>query len=309
MKTPNFNSGGMVMYTQLTALDRRFAAIVAGLQLVGYTVKDGDCWNPDDSDGDKLKHSERTEDRSRTLDIVGDGKWYKYVIPILIPLDYPEFKPKATFAQWHEGEYPVASLRYETGLFEFVTNYSSDVFVRKTLPITKGKLTEIVVYLKLDAGLNAAEIYVFVDGVEVVHLVKHSLVETGTKSVYFKNGIYRSGMDKYTGPKPAPTQTVFFGQVMRQVLDKLDFVPGKAPLVTPPVVTPPIATTPAPVIPTPAAPAASLYARIAALKVSIQSLEPDMSPKYAASIGFLAQAVEKLEKMTAQMEKADAKAK
>jgi len=196
MKTDNFTSGGMVMYTQLTALDRKFAAIVAGLSLTGYTVKNGDCWNPEDPDGDKLKHSERTEDRSRTLDIVGDGKWYKYFIELLIPLDYPEMTPKATFAQWHEGEYPVASLRYEKGLLEFVTNYASDVFVRKTLPITQGKLTEIVVYLKLDPGPNAAEIYVEVDDVPMVHLKDHSLVEVGTKPIYFKNGIYRSGMEE-----------------------------------------------------------------------------------------------------------------
>lgn len=302
MISKDYTTGGMTGHLQLASLDRHAMVKVDGTELEAFTVKAGDVWNPDKANGDASKHSERTEFRSETEDTVGDGKLYVYTIPILIPLDYPEFSPKQTFAQWHEGDYPVASVRYENGKLEFITNYKSGFDTRIEIPHTKGKLVEIVAAFVWNPGEKVAFVTVIADDRLVRDLPHHTLVENGTKTIYFKYGIYRSGMNAYKGPKPAPDQTVMFGNVRRNIDGEI-YRPAA------PVVTAPIAVTPAPVIPTPAAPAASLYARIAALKVSIQSLEPDMSPKYVASVGFLAQAVEKLEKMQAQMEKVDAKAK
>jgi hypothetical protein len=314
MISKDYIVGGMNGHLETAAPDRYARVPKYGLELEAFTVCAGDEWNPGVKNGDKSKFSERTEFRSETIDMVGDGKRYRYAIPVLVELDYPVFSPKQCFAQWHEGEYPIASLRYENGVMQFIVNYKSGWNVHTPIPFTKGRLNTVFVALQFNPGEDAGSAYVHVDGLNVVRLPKVSLVEVGTKSVYFKYGVYRSGMNDYKVPRPAPAHTVLFGQVRREVVDNIGIpmqIGALKPVVPakPPLVTPPIATIPAPVIPTPSAPAASLYARIAALSVSILSLEPDMSPKYAASIGFLGQAVDKLAKMTARMQKVDAKAK
>jgi hypothetical protein len=306
MISKDYIVGGMNGHLQAASPDRYAKIQRDGMELEAFTVCVGDEWNPGVKNGDASKFSERTEFRSESEDIVGDGKDYGYVVPVLIPEDYNEFSPKQTFCQWHEGDYPVASLRYENGELAFVTNYKSGFNYKQVVPFAKGRLLWFGFLFRWIPGENAGRVMVTLDGKAFIGLVSHSLVETATKVIYFKYGIYRSGMNAYKGPKPAPTQTAYFGPVRRAVGDEaFTLVTNpKAPVVTPPI------ATPAPAIPTPAAPTAiSLYARIAALKASIQSLEPDMAPKYAASVPFLGQAVEKLEKMTAQMEKADAKAK
>jgi hypothetical protein len=299
LKSKDYTTGGMIGYLQAAAPDRYARVQKYGLELESFTVCAGDEWNPGVPNGDKSKLSERTEFRSKTEDTVGDDKVYSYVIPILIPEDYAEFSPKQTFAQWHEGGYPVASIRYENGKLEFVTNYMSTFNFRNSIPFTKGKIVTVKAGFIWAPGKNAGSALVTADDKYLIADLKgHSLVETGTKTIYAKYGIYRSGMDVY------PDQTVMFGRVWRNIDGEIYRPPE-------PVVTPPIAATPAPLTPTPAAPVpiSSVYEAVSIIIAGIRKLEAQVTAISPASVPFLAQAIEKLTKMTDQMQKAEAKKK
>ncbi|GGD31324.1 heparin lyase I family protein [Aureimonas glaciei] len=305
MKSKDYTTGGMTGYLQAAAPDRYARVQKYGLELEAFTVCAGDEWNPGVAGGDKSKFSERTEFRSKTEDTVSDGKDYGYVVPVLIPEGYAEFSPKQTLCQWHEGGYPVASLRYENGELAFVTNYKSGFNYKQVVPFVKGRLLWFGFLFRWNPGENAGRVMVTLAGKAFSTLQNHSLVETGTKVVYFKYGIYRSGMDAYKGPKPAPNQTAYFGPVKRAVGD------AAFTLVTNP--TEPLPSSTPIATPKPAAPVTDafypLYKRLDAVQTELARLQNAIGAVSPSSVSLLEGAEEKLDKVIAQMRKAEAKKK
>ncbi len=222
MQTKDYQRGGMTLYRQQAA-DDRYGVLPDGTER--FTVKSGDHWQSGGDSSDDRKHSERTEARSRTEDPVNDEEVaFVYQTRLTIPAGYPSFKPKQTAMQWFDEKhgYPVAFVRYEGSRLSFVTNYGSaksDGFgTDATIPVTKGRPVIITAAFAWLAGEGRGAFIVLADGVPIAAAEDYDLVEVGADWIYGKYGIYRSGMDRYTGPKPAPDQTFFHADTRRETI-------------------------------------------------------------------------------------------
>lgn len=261
------------------------------------TVLPGDRWQPGGNTSDDRKALERCEFRSLDEDQVG-GPPVEYVLDLLIPADYPELSPKQTFAQGFADDHPAWFVRYERTRLEFCLNYGSTLNRRWAIPHVKGKPVRLVVLIDYKPGPDAGAVRVTADGMVVCDEQKVSMVEKGAKSVYWKHGIYRSGMDRYTGPSPAPAQTVRHRLLSRTVLDRVSDATKPAPVPTP-------AATP---IPSPTKDG-SLFARMAMTWTELNALAQDVEAVAPSSGKLVRQAAERLQRAGAQFQKASGKGK
>jgi len=183
---------GYSYYVQ--AVDEIRYARVNGVET--FLVKAGDYWNgPDGSDAQNYR--ERCEARVTTEDAVGST--WRYAFHLKIPEDYPEFSPKQTLGQWHNGSYDSVFNRYEEGVFTIcLNNKETGVFDETEVTVTQGVWNTFSYTFTWHptAGAVAAS----VNGRTVLRRSGFALLPAATPSVYFKYGIYRNMAAGLVGP-------------------------------------------------------------------------------------------------------------
>jgi hypothetical protein len=161
-----------------------------------FQVKAGDYWNgPDGSDA--LNYRERCEARATTEDAVGST--WRYAFHLKIPEDYPEFSPKQTLCQWHNGGYDSVFNRYEEGVFTIcLNNKETGVFDETPVTVTKGVWNTFSYSFTWHA--TAGAVTASVNGRTVLRRSGFALLPAAASSVYFKYGIYRNMQAVLVGP-------------------------------------------------------------------------------------------------------------
>ena len=186
------DGNGYSYYVQ--AVDESRYSRVNGVET--FLVKAGDYWNGADG-SDALNYRERCEARVTTEDAIGST--HTYAFQLKIPATYPEFSPKQTLGQWHNGAYDSVYNRYENGEFTIcLNNHDTDSFVEYPVSVTKGAWNTFSYTFIWHA--TAGSVTAKVNGKTVVKATGLALVPNDATSVYFKYGIYRNMAAGLVGP-------------------------------------------------------------------------------------------------------------
>lgn len=198
------DGNGYSYYVQ--AVDESRYIRVNGVE--SFLVKAGDYWNgPDGSDA--LNYRERCEARVTTEDAIGST--HTYAFQLKIPADYPEFSPKQTLGQWHNGVYDSVYNRYENGEFSIcLNNHDTDSFVDYPVTVNKGSWNTFSYTFVWHA--TAGAVTAKVNGKTVIKATGLALVPASATSVYFKYGLYRNMTKGLVGP----AQQVSYRSVSRR---------------------------------------------------------------------------------------------
>lgn len=161
-----------------------------------FIVKAGDYWNgPGESDA--LNFRERCEARATAEDTIGSTRTYAF--HMRIPTDYPEYSPKQTLGQWHNGSYDSVFNRYEEGVFTIcLNNRDAGSFTEYPATLNKGVWNTFKYTFTWHPTRGA--IAASVNGRTVVKETGIALVPAAAKSIYFKYGIYRNMKEGLRGP-------------------------------------------------------------------------------------------------------------
>jgi Polysaccharide lyase len=178
-----------------------------------FELRAGDCAKP----ADCAAHRERAE--------LGEswrapaGSEVRYQFKLLVPSDYPELAPHQILGQWHDGERPVLSNRYETGRFwiDLMTEPGDTTHRFELDRFQKGKWQKLT-YLVRWADDETGSLRVWLNKKRVIDYDGPTLVRGSSDGPRFKLGIYRGAADKLEGP--APTQIVYFDGYDREVEDE-----------------------------------------------------------------------------------------
>ena len=186
------DGNGYAYYVQ--AIDESRYTRARGVET--FIVKTGDYWNgPEGSDAENFR--ERCEARVTTEDAIGSA--WRYQFHLQIPQDYPEYSPKQTLGQWHNGSYDSVFNRYEEGVFTIcLNNKEAGSFVEYQTPLNKGAWNTFVYTFTWHASRGA--IAASVNGRTVVKETGIPLVPAATQSMYFKYGLYRNMREGLVGP-------------------------------------------------------------------------------------------------------------
>ncbi|KPF41098.1 heparin lyase I family protein [Rhizobium sp. AAP43] len=161
-----------------------------------FQVRSGDYWNGADG-SDALNYRERCEARATTEDDIGST--HVYAFQLKIPSNYPEFSPKQTLGQWHNGAYDSVFNRYEEGEFTIcLNNHDTDSFVEFPVTVNKGSWNAFVYTFVWHE--TAGAMTVRLNGATVIKETGLALVPAAATSVYFKYGIYRNMTEGLVGP-------------------------------------------------------------------------------------------------------------
>lgn len=180
---------------------------------IRFELRPGDC-NPNNRIGDCRTFRERAE--LRNLFEAGPGQELWYAFDLLIPVDYPEMSPAQILGQFHDGEAPVLSNRYEHGRMTFVVQTRRGAIAHKGLlpggVLQKGRWLHLVYHAAWSRADGLLE--VFADGAPVFAYRGPDLTAAELGGVYLKVGIYRSHLDRHTGG-PSPVQVAYYANLRR----------------------------------------------------------------------------------------------
>lgn len=186
------DGNGYSYYVQ--AVDETRYSMVNGVE--SFLVRAGDYWNGADG-SDALNFRERCEARVTTEDVIGESRAYTFQLKI--PAGYPEFSPKQTLGQWHNGAYDSVFNRYENGVFTVcLNNHDADSFIDFPVKVNKGSWNAFGYSFFWHP--TAGAVTVRLNGATVIKETGLALVPSDAASIYFKYGIYRNMTEGLVGP-------------------------------------------------------------------------------------------------------------
>jgi hypothetical protein len=210
-----YSGDGFTYYLQAVSADRyQRQASYKGLSLERFELRSGDDhWNGVGGSDDR-NHRERCEARVNEYDPVGASAVYRY--GLLIPSNYQHMSPQQTLGQWHNGKFDSCFVRLENGKLGFAVNvHKPSIFKIFPIAYTPDRILDLRFEFDWNPGTQGRA-RVFADGKLIVDY-KGILLERRVKQLYFKYGIYRSKMDRWKGPGPAPTLVVYYESPSRRL--------------------------------------------------------------------------------------------
>lgn len=186
----------------------------SGEMPIRIELRPGDC-TPHNRVNDCATHRERAELRSLFEAEAGQELWYAF--DLLIPGGYPEMSPAQILGQFHDGEAPVLSNRYQNGRMTLVVQTRSGAVAdRKDLPaatLQKGRWSRFVYGVRWSRS-DDGRLQVFMDGVSVYERRGPNMTASKRGGVYLKLGLYRSHLDRFRGGR-TPVQVVYYAHIRR----------------------------------------------------------------------------------------------
>ena len=230
MKIKGISYPGMEGYIQVASTEdedpqgRYQRGVFFGREAERFELRAGDHWQGSRS-SDARKHRERVEFRDETMVRVSRrAEWFRQSWDVLIhSAEYTEMSPKQTHGQVFDekNRYPILFMRRENGVQEILVNSKMDggpAGVRLPVPFVLNAWNWYALDLLPRPGENAASFRLAHNGVLVAEMTNISLIERDADYLYWKHGVYRSGMDAWEEANPgipAPTLATYYSRVAR----------------------------------------------------------------------------------------------
>lgn len=178
-----------------------------------FELRAGDCSKP----ADCRERRERVELGESWR--APNGSEVRYRFKLLVPEDYPEIAPHQILGQWHDGERPVLSNRYEKGRFwiDLMTE-PGDTTRRFELERFKKGEWQRFTYLVRWAADETGSLRVWLNKKRVIDYDGPTLIADAEDGPRFKLGIYRREPGQPDGK--SPTQVVYYDGYDREVEDE-----------------------------------------------------------------------------------------
>lgn len=180
-----------------------------------FEVRPGDCSRGPKSWSDCANSRERSELSQRGNNYPGSEWWYGW--SIYVPNNYPNVYPaKTALGQFHQRNGPPAFMfQNYVGGYWVDRNFGSTTHKKKIISAKdfKGRWHQIEVNAKWHTKDGFFRVHV--NGDKAWQFEGQTLNKS---AVYFKYGVYRSFISRYTlmnGVNTVPTQTVYFANVKR----------------------------------------------------------------------------------------------
>lgn len=175
-------------------------------------LRPGDCTRTNRIN-DCATYRERAELRGLFEAQADDELWYGF--DLLIPVDYPEMSPAQILGQFHDGEAPVLSNRYENGRMTLVVQTRSGAVAAKATlepdAIQKGRWVRLLYHVRWSRA-GDGRIAVFANGASVFTHVGPNMTAADRGGIYLKLGVYRSHLDRFRGRR-TPVQVAYYADI------------------------------------------------------------------------------------------------